>query len=399
MRLAIFIIFLISNIFAAEAYEYKWERGESFLTFLERKSLPLSLYYDLSKEDKELVEEIYSGVRIYELRSEDSGDIEQVLIPINDEMQIHLYKDIDSNFVFDLIPISYTSYIDSLAINIERSPYQDVLEVSGNMLLATEIVNAFKGSVDFRRDIQKGDKFALMFEQKVRLGKSFSIPKITASLLETNKKENYIFLHEDGRYYNEAGKEIENFLLKNPLNYTRISSKFSKKRWHPVLKKYRAHLGVDFAAPRGTPIKAAGRGKVSFVGNKGGYGKTVIIQHQDGYRTLYAHMKGYARGIKRGKTVKQGQTVGYVGNTGLSTGPHLHLGLYKNNRAIDPLKTVKVTTKTLNGDDKKRFDKLVSNYKNSLVDVIAKNSLPRKLEEMDYLVKFQNNNDREDKTK
>lgn len=129
------------------------------------------------------------------------------------------------------------------------------------------------------------------------------------------------------------------------MTYKRISSQFTKKRWHPVLKRYRAHLGTDFAAPRGRKIYAAGDGKVEFIGRRGGYGKTIIIRHPNGYKTLYAHQNKFRAGIKRGRYVKRGEHIGYVGSTGLSSGPHLHLGVYKNGRAVNPLKIIKKNPK------------------------------------------------------
>lgn len=384
IKLLISILIITTNIFAATAIEKVWNKGESFLVFLENNKLPLALYYNLPKEDKELVEEVYAGVRYYKLIDEESEEIQQVLIPISQEIQIHLYKDEDE-YKFDMIPIYYSEYQDSFSVSIERSPYQDVLELSGNHLLANEIVQAYKNSVNFKRDIRKNDKFAILYNQKIRLGKNFGSPTILASMIETSKKPNYIFLNDDGKYYNASGKIIENFLLSYPVRYSRISSKFTKKRWHPILKRYRPHLGVDFAAPVGTPIKAAGDGVVNFVGNRGGYGKTVVINHSNGYRTLYAHMHRYAKGTRSGKRVKQGDLIGYVGSTGLSTGPHLHFGLYRNKIAIDPLKTVKVETKSLKGEKKVEFDILASNYKEIIRDTIAKNMQPKKIENLELV--------------
>ncbi|MCP4970096.1 MAG: M23 family metallopeptidase, partial [Arcobacter sp.] len=154
------------------------------------------------------------------------------------------------------------------------------------------------------------------------------------------------------------------YFFKIPLSYSRISSGFTKKRWHPVLKRYRAHLGTDFAAPRGRKIYASGDGKIEFIGRRGGYGKTIIIRHPNGYKTLYAHQNKFRGGLKRGSRVKRGQHIGYVGSTGLSSGPHLHLGLYKNGRAVNPLKIIKKPdTIGLKGKRKRTF---IANAKNTI---------------------------------
>jgi murein DD-endopeptidase MepM/ murein hydrolase activator NlpD len=207
----------------------------------------------------------------------------------------------------------------------------------------------------------------MIYEQKYRMGKPFSMPTLKVAMIEMNNKKNYIYLNDnDGRFYNEDGNEIEEFLLANPIRNARVSSQFTTRRFHPILQKYRAHQGVDYAAGRGTPILAAGDGKVAFIGETRGYGKIIKLQHNDGYLTLYAHQSSFRKGIKNGLSVKQGQIIGYVGSTGLSTGPHLHFGLYQDGRAIDPLRVVQLATKILKGKEKTAFLKLKSNYDESI---------------------------------
>ena len=205
------------------------------------------------------------------------------------------------------------------------------------------------------------------------------MPIIKAAMVETKGKKHYIFNFE-GRYYDERGKELESFFLQRPLRRSRITSRFTLRRWHPVLRRYRAHLGVDFGARRGTPVMAAGSGKVVFAGRKGGYGNVVIIYHGSGYKTLYAHLSKFRRGIRRGKRVKQGQVIGYVGSTGLSTGPHLHFGLYKNNRPINPLRVVKIAKSGLSGKKLREFKKMVARYKKEIDELLKKEKGPKKLE-------------------
>ncbi|MDA7848260.1 M23 family metallopeptidase, partial [Sulfurospirillum sp.] len=171
----------------------------------------------------------------------------------------------------------------------------------------------------------------------------------------------------------------------------RISDRFTYKRWHPILKRYRAHLGIDYAARRGTPIKAAGNGKIVQLGRKGGYGKTITIRHDNGYKTLYAHMKGYRKGMKRGKWVKKGQVIGYVGSTGMSTGPHLHFGLYKNNRAINPNSVVKVTKSKLTGKKRKEFFTYIKKYKKDIEVALNDYENPKKEKSFDYIVSLDSN--------
>ena len=382
MRLLFTLLSIIIISYSSILEERRWESGETLLTFFKKNSIPQKLYYSLDRETKELADEIIAGVRFYILK--DSSEVKQVLIPINEELQIHIFKK-DNNYKLELKPIIYKQERNSFMIEINSSPYQDITKKTANKRLAQEFVLAFKNSIDFRRSLRKGDKIAIIYNEKIRMGKIFGSPQIEAAMVETNGKKHYIFLF-NGRYYDEKGKEVEGFLLKKPVRNARITSKFTLRRYHPILKKYRAHLGVDFGARKGTPVMAAGSGRVIFVGRKGGYGKTVIIRHSDGYKTLYAHLSKYRKGIKRGKYVKQGQIIGYVGNTGLSTGPHLHFGLYKNNRPINPLSVVKITRSRLYSKKKREFLKLVKKYKEEIQRSIKMKIEPKKYEDFNLFI-------------
>ncbi|AOO65742.1 peptidoglycan DD-metalloendopeptidase family protein [Sulfurospirillum halorespirans] len=352
--MAKFIIFLSLFVsFAAASYveELKWPKGETFLTFLEKNHLPSSIYYTLDKEEQELAAEIVAGVKYQVLKSENNA-LEQVLIPIGEELQMHI-KTIDDKFIMEITPILLQEEKRSLAIEIQNSPYVDILNATSSYGLANEFAQTFRGEVNLR-NLQKGDKLVLLYQQKRRLGKLFGSIKIDVSMVETAKKKNYIFFYKEN-YYDPKGQELDSFLLSNPVNYTRVSSVFTQKRWHPILQKYRAHLGIDYAASVGTPVKSAGSGRVLFVGQKGGYGNTIEVSHDSSYKTLYAHLNGFAKGIRSGQKVKQGQVIAYVGNTGLSSGPHLHFGLYRSNVAINPASVVKIAKSALGGNELKAF--------------------------------------------
>ncbi len=382
-KLVIVFFVIISFLQGAYLEELRWKSGETFLNFLENNSLPLSVYYDLDTGDKELAAEIISGVRFQILR-DDNGGIEQVLIPIGEELQLHIKK-VNGKYVLTTTPIVYETKDEILTIDIKSSPYQDIINSTKNYLLASEFIQSFKRSVNFKR-LRKGDKLVIFYTRKIRLGKQFGSPLIKASMIEVRGKKHYVFLYNKNRYYDENGKEVEGFFLAAPVRYTRISDRFTYKRWHPILKRYRAHLGIDYAAPRGTPVKAAGSGRVIFKGRKGGYGNTLIIRHDGGYKTLYAHMKAFRRGIKRGKYVKKGQVIGYVGSTGLSTGPHLHFGLYKGSRAINPAGVVKVTKSRLAGKKRKEFMRYTKEFKKKIELALANIKKPKIEENFEYMV-------------
>ena len=340
-KIIISIIIFINFLYSAEVQELPWPKGVSFLTFLEKYSIPQKLYFDLEKEDKELCSEIVADKRFY-LYTEENGDFNQVLIPVSEDIQIHIYKESDGKFKFQTLPINYEEHTESIAVPITVSVSHDLQKATGNVTLAIQLKSLFKGVVNFRK-MQKGDFVALKYTKKSLLGRPHGLPELKAAMVEIAGKKYYrIKNNKDDKYYDEKGKSFtKSFFFKIPLTYKRISSRFTKKRWHPVLKRYRAHLGTDFAAPRGRKIYAAGDGRVEFKGRKGGYGNTIIINHRNGYKTLYAHQNGFKKGLKRGQNVKKGQHIGYVGSTGLSSGPHLHLGVYKNGKAVNPLKVIR----------------------------------------------------------
>ncbi len=361
-----FILFLfVTSLFGAEVKNYRWLNGETYLVFLERIKLPTKkLYYDLEKDDQRLTEEMRTGVN-YQILRDDDGKIEQILLPLNDELQIHIYKD-KGEYKFEAIPIISTTKTEGFSLEITRSPNYDIMKQTGSKKLAQIFTASFRNSLNFKRDLRVGDKLVMIYNQKYRLGKPFSMPTLKVAMIEMRGKKHFIYLNDDGRYYDEKGCEVEGFLLATPVKYRRISSYFSKRRFHPVLKKWKAHLGIDYAARRGTPIIAAGSGKIIYAARAGSYGNLIKIRHADGYETRYAHMKGFRKGIHRGVHVKKGQIIGYVGTTGRSTGPHLHFELRKRGRAINPLKVVQVTTKKLKGKKRKAFLTLKKSYDESV---------------------------------
>ncbi|MCT7532189.1 peptidoglycan DD-metalloendopeptidase family protein [Aliarcobacter cryaerophilus] len=337
-KIILLICILFNTLFSAQIEELSWQKGESFLTFLEKNKIPLKLYYDLDKEDQELCSEIQSGNRFFSYTEED-GSLIQALIPVSLDMQIHIYKDSSNEYKFQTLPINYTEKSELIAIPITESISSDIQKATGDVIIAALLNTLFSNSnADFKK-MKKGDFIAIEYNQKTYMGKLHGMPEINAAMIQINGKPFYRFRNsKDDKYYDENGVGFtKTYLFQIPLTFTRISSPFTNKRYHPVLKRYRAHLGTDFAAPTGRNIYAASDGKVEFVGTQSGYGKTVIINHQNGYKTLYAHQNGFAKGIRVGQMIKKGTHIGYVGSTGLSSGPHLHLGMYKNNVAIDPM--------------------------------------------------------------
>ena len=363
--LRFFIIILITTtLFGAKIENFRWVKGVTYSDFLSINELPRKPLLDrLDVGDKRLVEEIRAGVNCSYLYSA-SGQLEQVLIPLNDELQIHIYK-IGNSYSFEAIPIIYKTKTEAFTLKIESNPSVDIKKQTGSINLVSIFSNAYKTSLDFTA-LRKGDDLVMIYEQKYRLGIRFSMPQLKAAMIETNNKPHYIYLNNDGRYYDSKGTQIESMLLARPVKHARISSRFTKRRYHPILKRWKAHLGIDYAARRGTPIVAAANGRISYAARMGSYGKLIKIRHKDGYETRYAHMKNFRRGMRKGKKVHKGQIIGYIGTTGRSTGPHLHFELRKNGRAINPAKRIQLTTKKLKREAKKAFLKLAKNYNESI---------------------------------
>jgi murein DD-endopeptidase MepM/ murein hydrolase activator NlpD len=208
-----------------------------------------------------------------------------------------------------------------------------------------EFTEIFGWDVDFVLDLRRGDRFKVIYEELYRAGEKVSNGRILAAEFTNQGRTLRALFYKasDGSegYYSEQGQAMRKAFLRAPLNFTRISSRFNLARRHPILNRLRAHRGVDYAAPMGTPIRAVANGKIELAGTQSGYGNVVVLRHGDAYSTLYAHMSKFAKNITRGKSVQQGQLIGYVGKSGLATGPHLHYEFRINNVHHDPL-TVKL---------------------------------------------------------
>jgi murein DD-endopeptidase MepM/ murein hydrolase activator NlpD len=225
--------------------------------------------------------------------------------------------------------------------------------------LTMDMANVFGYDIDFSEDIRQGDEFELVYEQKVINDKVVGNGSIlSARFINRGKTFTAIrYTNKQGvsSYYTADGNSMRKAFIRSPVDFARISSGFSMGRRHPILNKIRAHKGIDYAAARGTPIKAAGDGKVMLAGRQGGYGNVVIIQHNNSYKTLYGHMQGFAKGVKTGTSVKQGQVIGYIGTTGLSTGPHLHYEFQVNGVHVNPLSIKTAMADPINNAEKARF--------------------------------------------
>ena len=363
------LFFLISLTFLVQnlsAKEYQWNNKLTFLGFLERHNIPLKTYYDMDQDDKELIQEIRSG-QSYTINRK-HNKITTIKIPVSNELMLQL-TNTKEGYVAKYLPIPYQIVEKTISIKIKKSLKQDLYNATKSWYYGKELEEVYSKSLPLQK-MKKGDRVIIFYTQRYRNGKVFSSPQIEACLIEINKKPFYGFLMEDEKYYDSLGKKYKRTyhtkFIRPVRNFKRISSGFTHRRFHPILKRYKAHLGIDYAARTGRAIIASSSGKVVHKGWKGGYGRTVIIQHSNGLKTLYAHMRGYAKNIHRGQRVPQGKVIGYVGTSGRSTGPHLHFGLYKNGKPVNPARYVrKQTSKVIRLKGKKynKLRKLVYKYR------------------------------------
>ena len=251
----------------------------------------------------------------------------------------------DDGYNSELVSTPLSTRIVHAAATINDSLFLDGQSAGMSDNLIMQMVAIYGWDIDFAQDIRSGDHFRLLYQEQYKDGvKVRDGPILAAEFVNQGRMYRaFRYTDPDGHtdYYNESGASMRKAFLRTPLRFTRISSGFSLHRKHPILNTIRAHKGVDYAAPIGTPIKAAGDGVVAFLGRKGGYGRVIVLKHGGRYSTLYGHMSAYARHLRAGSRVKQGQVIGYVGMSGLATGPHLHYEFRINGVHRNPL-TVKL---------------------------------------------------------
>jgi murein DD-endopeptidase MepM/ murein hydrolase activator NlpD len=250
-----------------------------------------------------------------------------------------------AGFKSEIIEVPLERRIAHAAEQIEDSLFLAGQRAGLSNKVIMELVEIFGWDIDFALDIRSGDSFLVMFEELFKDGEKVGDGNILAAEF-INRKERYRAVrYEDpnGRasYFTPDGTSMRKAFLRTPVKFGRVSSRFNLRRRHPVLHRIRAHRGVDYAAASGTPVRATGDGKIIYVGRKGGYGRTVILRHGSTYSTLYAHLRRYAKGIRSGRRVQQGQVIAYVGRSGLATGPHLHYEFRVRGKHRNPL-TVKL---------------------------------------------------------
>jgi murein DD-endopeptidase MepM/ murein hydrolase activator NlpD len=232
--------------------------------------------------------------------------------------------------------------------------------------VATQIADIFSTDIDFHRDLRKGDRFSVVYEMFYHHGEPVKTGRVlSAEFINQGKTYQAVyFQYTDGQggYYTLDGKNLRKQFLRSPLEFSRITSGFTNARFHPVLQTWRAHKGVDYGAPTGTRVKAAGDGVVEFSGRHGGYGNLIVLHHQSKFTTYYGHLSGFAKGLRKGKRVMQGDVIGYVGATGLATGPHLHYEFHVNDVSQNPSRIAMPSAPPITPGQKLEFEQNAKSY-------------------------------------
>ena len=290
----------------------------------------------------------------------DKNELIKIKIPINFSSDLIVKLDNDKIFI-DEKKYNITKELSSNKIIINSSIYKDGIDGNIPISVITEAIRLLSFDVDFQRDIQKDNILELSYEtlsNESRNEFSYGKIKYINLIFKKNNLEYFYFKTNDGyvNYFNKEGKNAQKSLMKTPIDGARLSSSFGMRK-HPISGYNKMHKGLDFAAPKGTPIYAAGNGVIEYVGKNGGYGNYIRIRHNSSYKTAYAHLSKYKKGIYKGLRVNQGEIIGYVGSTGISTGPHLHYEVIYMNKQINPKKMNLPSISILEGKELERFNK------------------------------------------
>ena len=269
------------------------------------------------------------------------GQLKALEVDYNDASTLTWEKSL-KGILFQKREKPYDVELKTVSGAVENSLFEDGRKAGIHPKLLSQLADIFTWDVDLEKEIRKGDSFKILYEQRSRKGQESNpaLRILAAELVNAGQRMTAIYFEKQkgqGNYYNLEGRSLARSFLRFPLEFSTITSHFAHARFHPILKVNLPHTGVDFAAQRGTPVRAVGDGVIAEAGWNGGYGKAIDIKHDATYTSRYAHLDGFAMGIQNGTSVKKGQVIGYVGSTGRSTGPHLHFELYKDQQYVDPL--------------------------------------------------------------
>lgn len=341
-------------------HTFQVKSGDNLATLFSRAGVDYSDLQKVLALKNPALRRIYPGESL-RFQFDPSGTFQAFHYILSPEQELRVSRN-PTGFEAELIKLALDHKTSFALGTIDSSLFAAAQRAGLPDRLTMELAEIFNYDIDFALDIRQGDSFGLVYEQVYKDGEKIRDGSILAAEF-TNDGRTYRAIrmeqeHGQAQYYTPEGFAMRKAFLRTPVEFSRISSTFSTGRRHPVLNRIRAHKGVDYAAPVGTPIRATGNGKIVFRGNKGGYGNTIVLQHGSQFTTLYAHLSRFAGGVRAGTKVQQGQIIGYVGQTGLATGPHLHYEFRINDVHRDPLKVKFPTAEPIAADAKSAFEAL-----------------------------------------
>lgn len=299
----------------------------------------------------------------YSISTDQEGRFNMLLL--NQGFKHFYVANLNGTLVSGVSDVEIKTRVKTAAGEVEGSLFNSMLKEGATVPLIVDFTDAFSWTMDFNSETQNGDRYAALWEENFTADGTITSQDLLAAYYKGQNGLTYA-LYFNGEFYDETGKVSKKMFLKAPISFRsyRISSRFSYGRLHPILRIRRPHLGIDYAAPSGTPVDAVADGTVTYAGRKGGYGNYVEIKHANSYVTSYGHLKSFGKGIKKGARVTQGQTIGYVGSTGLSTGPHLDFRIKYKNKFIDflKMKNRNNATRSVSKEERKDFEELKALY-------------------------------------
>ncbi len=307
-----------------------------------------------------------------EFRAMPLSKVTKIVIRPSKTKTVIANMNLTKNWEFKSVDIPITEKVKSYSGVVALSFWESAQKAGMNPNLIGNLSEIFAWQIDFAKQVQSGDKWRLSVTEKYADDQFIGYGPITAAeYINSGRKYDAIYFKKNpnsryGSYFDSSGRSLKRMFLKSPLNYKRISSGFKRKRFHPVLGYTRAHNGVDYAAKSGTPVKTVGDGTIISIGWMGSGGRTIKIKHNRRYATAYLHLRGFARGLRKDSKVRQGQVIGYVGSSGLATGPHLHFSFYENGKYVNPTGRRFPAKDPLPSKQLSKFKNIANNAKSTL---------------------------------
>jgi murein DD-endopeptidase MepM/ murein hydrolase activator NlpD len=317
-------------------------RDDTLSTLLERMNIrkPEAVtFLRTAREAQALATQLRPG-RTLLTKTTESGELLELQFQLDINRAL-IVKKTANGYVAEEMPLTLENRVIVKSAEIRSSLFAATDEAGIPDQIAIKVANIFSSDIDFNTDLRRGDRFTVIYEASYSNGELIKTGRVLSTEFTNNGKTHdavlYKVAEDKESYYTPEGKSLQKAFLRSPLEFSRISSGFTLARFHPVLNKWRAHKGVDYAAPMGTRVRAVSDATVTFVGTQSGYGNVIMLQHSNGVSTVYGHLSRFAAGLHRGQKVSQGEDIGYVGMTGLATGPHLHYEFRMNGEHRDPL--------------------------------------------------------------